>query len=129
MPNRSTTDSVSDGEWFMNAPTQSGESELAELDPESRPSKTLAAQSGEILCAGKPATRVCTVPIFSGVLSSRFESHPILSSRLSDYSNRLCIKFELDHELPTFSGCPSWAKPLLFQEYQVLATALLLGAS
>jgi hypothetical protein len=64
-----------------------------------------------------------TRPISGGVLSSRFFLHIISSPGTSaDDSNHLRINVEKAQMLPSFSGCPSWSKPLLLQEYQVLKT-------
>jgi hypothetical protein len=58
--------------------------------------------------------------ISGGLLSSRFSSHTMSPSGSSDDGpNRLRIKIEKTDVFPTFSGCPSWARPLLIQEYQV----------
>ena len=59
-------------------------------------------------------------PISGGILSSRLTSHVMsLSEFLPVSPNRLRIKDERAHVFPTFAGCPPWAKPLLYQEFQV----------
>jgi hypothetical protein len=67
--------------------------------------------------------RTSASPILGGALSCRFTSHDMtLPGSFSDNPNRLHIKDERAHMYPVFAGCPSWAKPLLFQEYQVPIT-------
>jgi hypothetical protein len=64
-----------------------------------------------------------TNQILGGVLSSRFTLPDIsLPVSLSAYRNRLHLKDERAQMFPSFAGCPAWAKPLLFQEYQVQIT-------
>ena len=58
-------------------------------------------------------------PILGGAITSRICSPCSWEFRMSERRNWIQVYCDSDSEIPSFSGCPDWVKPLLYSEYQV----------